>query len=195
MNANGDATPYLLSAAVSAGVGNYTFINVPQMDAALDSWNVMSYDYAGSWSQFTDNQVNLYGPSLSGYGTDAAIRCYTSQGATPAEIILGISLYGRAFENTAGIGSSYNGVSFVSGSSAFFHLTWRRLDLVPSKPASTRTRTFVSTVITYVSRPLAAHHRHSLCWCYGLRELNGRHELLVRCVKEGVCQLRHAQYR
>lgn len=113
MKANGDATPYLLSAAVSAGAENYAFLNVPQMDIALDSWNLMAYDYAGSWSSFTDNQANLYGPSLSGYGTDGAITWYTIQGATPAKINLGIPAYGRAFENTRGIGSSYNGVRLV----------------------------------------------------------------------------------
>jgi chitinase len=69
-----------------------------------------AYDYAGSWSAFTDNQANLYGPSLSGYGSDGAIAWYIAQGATPAKINLGVPLYGRAFEQTKGIGHAYNGV-------------------------------------------------------------------------------------
>lgn len=75
----------------------------------------MAYDYAGSWSNFTDNQANLYGPSLSGYSTDAAISWYLTKGATAAKINLGIPLYGRAFENTKGIGSPYNGVRSARG--------------------------------------------------------------------------------
>lgn len=37
----GDSTPYLLTAAVSAGAANYAYLDVPQMDAALDYWNLM----------------------------------------------------------------------------------------------------------------------------------------------------------
>jgi chitinase len=110
MQSNGDSTPYLLSAAVSSGSDNYSYLKVAQMDAALDYWNLMAYDYAGSWSTFTDNQANLYGPSLSGYGTDAAIARYVGQGASASKINVGVPMYGRAFENTKGIGSPFNGV-------------------------------------------------------------------------------------
>jgi chitinase len=106
----GDATPYILSTAVSAGEVNYKFLPVAQMDASLDFWNLMAYDYAGSWSTFADHQANLYGPSLSGYGTDAAINWYISKGASAAKINLGIPIYGRAFEATKGIGQPFNGI-------------------------------------------------------------------------------------
>lgn len=38
----GDSTPYLLSAAVSAGAANYAYLQVPQMDAAINYWNLMA---------------------------------------------------------------------------------------------------------------------------------------------------------
>jgi chitinase len=38
----GDSTPYLLTAAVSAGAENYANLKVPQMNAALDFWNLMA---------------------------------------------------------------------------------------------------------------------------------------------------------
>jgi chitinase len=37
----GDSTPYLISAAVAAGPQNYAYYKVPQMNEALDYWNLM----------------------------------------------------------------------------------------------------------------------------------------------------------
>ncbi|KIY64737.1 glycoside hydrolase family 18 protein [Cylindrobasidium torrendii FP15055 ss-10] len=106
----GDTTPYLISAAVSAGSSNYDNLVVPQMDTALDFWNLMAYDYAGAWSNVADNHANLYGGAISGVSTDAAIKYFTGAGATAAKINMGIPLYGRSFENTNGIGSAFDGV-------------------------------------------------------------------------------------
>ncbi|KAG6865811.1 hypothetical protein C0991_011616 [Blastosporella zonata] len=106
----GDKVPYQLTAAVSAGPENYQYLNVPQMNAALDYWNLMAYDYAGSWLNFTDNQANLYGGARTGFNTDNAVKWYLAQGATASKITLGMPLYGRAFEATAGLGESYSGI-------------------------------------------------------------------------------------
>ena len=43
--------------------------------------------------------------------TDKAVKWYLQNGATASKINVGIPLYGRAFENTTGIGAPYNGVS------------------------------------------------------------------------------------
>ncbi|CAL1711226.1 unnamed protein product [Somion occarium] len=107
---NGDTTPYLLTAAVSAGAENYANLVIPQMDKALDYWNLMAYDYAGSWLTFADNQANLFGGSRTGVSTDQAIKFYLARGATASKITMGIPLYGRAFEATAGLGQPYNGI-------------------------------------------------------------------------------------
>ncbi|KAG6865810.1 hypothetical protein C0991_011615 [Blastosporella zonata] len=107
---NGDTVPYQLTAAVSAGPANYQYLNVPQMNAALDYWNLMAYDYAGSWLTFSDNQANLYGGARTGFNTDSAVKWYLAQGATASKITLGMPLYGRAFEETAGLGQPYTGI-------------------------------------------------------------------------------------
>ncbi|KAF8066810.1 glycosyl hydrolases family 18-domain-containing protein [Lyophyllum atratum] len=106
----GDAVPYQLSAAVSAGQPNYQYLNVPQMNAALDYWNLMAYDYAGSWLTYADNQANLYGGSRTGFNTDSAVKYYLANGATASKITLGMPLYGRAFEATEGLGQPYSGI-------------------------------------------------------------------------------------
>lgn len=38
---NDDDTPYILSAAISAATNNSGFYKVPQMNSALDFWNLM----------------------------------------------------------------------------------------------------------------------------------------------------------
>lgn len=106
----GDGTTYQLTAAVSAGAANYANLVIPQMDAALSFWNLMAYDYAGSWLNYTDNQANLYGGVRTGVSTDAAVQHFVSSGATASKISMGIPLYGRAFEQTKGLGQAYNGV-------------------------------------------------------------------------------------
>ncbi|KAH7918608.1 glycoside hydrolase family 18 protein [Leucogyrophana mollusca] len=109
-SSNGDDTPYELTAAVSAGATGYANYVFPQMDMALSYWNLMSYDYAGSWLTWADNQANLYGGERTKVNTDAAITHYVASGATSSKINLGIPLYGRAFEETEGLGQPYSGI-------------------------------------------------------------------------------------
>ncbi|KAJ7273811.1 glycoside hydrolase superfamily [Mycena rebaudengoi] len=106
----GDTTPYQLSAAVSSGPENYANLVVAQMDAALTFWNLMAYDYAGSWLTFADNQANLFGGARTGVSTDAAVKAFVAHGATANKITMGIPLYGRAFENTNGLGQPFSGI-------------------------------------------------------------------------------------
>ncbi|GJJ12346.1 hypothetical protein Clacol_006587 [Clathrus columnatus] len=106
----GDTVPYQITVAVSAGTANNEFLVVPTMDAAVSYWNLMAYDYAGSWSNVSDDQANLYGGQISNVSTDMAFKSYISRGATSSKITMGMPLYGRGFEQTAGIRQPYNGV-------------------------------------------------------------------------------------
>ncbi|KAH9008263.1 glycoside hydrolase superfamily, partial [Lactarius hengduanensis] len=88
-NSNGDTVPYQLTAAVAAGAANYASLVVPQMNSALTYWNLMAYDYAGSWLTWADNQANLYGGARTNVSTDAAVQWYLSKGATASKINMG----------------------------------------------------------------------------------------------------------
>ncbi len=71
----------------------------------------MAYDYAGNWSTTSSHQASLFANNnVTIISTHDVIQHYTSQGIAPRKILMGLPLYGRAFEGTAGLGQTYTGV-------------------------------------------------------------------------------------
>ncbi|RYO74213.1 hypothetical protein DL766_008657 [Monosporascus sp. MC13-8B] len=102
-----------LSVACPAGAQNYMRLDIPGMDRVLDFWNLMAYDYAGSWDAVAGHQANLYpsgdNPASTPFSTAAALDFYLSRGVRPQKLVLGMPLYGRAFVATDGPGTPYTG--------------------------------------------------------------------------------------
>ncbi|CAH0049990.1 unnamed protein product [Clonostachys solani] len=112
---------YPLTIAVSAGPEKYKLLNMKAMDQYVDTWNLMAYDYAGSWDTTTGHAANLFyssaNPQSTKFNTDQAVKDYIKGGVSPGKIVLGMPLYGRSFLNTAAqLGQAYQGVASNTGS-------------------------------------------------------------------------------
>ena len=103
-----------LSVACPAGAQNYDKLRLKDMDQYLDFWNLMAYDYAGSWDGKVGHQANLYPDERRAertpFSTLKAVEGYAAKGVPTGKIVLGMPLYGRAFCGTGGLGESFQGV-------------------------------------------------------------------------------------
>ncbi|GJN89112.1 hypothetical protein Rhopal_002086-T1 [Rhodotorula paludigena] len=102
-----------LSIAAPCGATHYEKLRIREMDQYLSFWNLMAYDYAGSWDSLAGHQANIFGPTPDALSTDRAIRHFAdpAKGGVPTEkLVLGMPLYGRSFLNTQGPGTPYSGV-------------------------------------------------------------------------------------
>ena len=99
--------------AVPAGPTNYNRLLMSQMDRYVDFWNLMAYDFAGGWDTTSGHSANIYpstsNPASTPFSADVAVKAYIAGGVSHNKIVLGMPLYGRAFESTTGPGSSYSG--------------------------------------------------------------------------------------
>ncbi|KAL2869813.1 glycoside hydrolase family 18 protein [Aspergillus lucknowensis] len=112
--AHAKGKPFLLSVASPAGPSKYTTLHLSEMDRYLSFWNLMAYDYSGSWDTITGHSANLFSstqnPASTPFNTHAAISHYTSAGIPPHKINLGMPLYGRSFVGTDGPGAPFASV-------------------------------------------------------------------------------------
>ncbi len=109
--AAGPSTPG--AAQDSGNDGGYDTIDIAGLNAVLDYMNVDGYNYAGDWSNATNDASPLYdeaGSPLYGKGDtiDSTVQYYLGHGATPAKYTMGFPLYGVGW--TGGLTSMNSGM-------------------------------------------------------------------------------------
>lgn len=109
-----DGYHFTLTVAASAGPDHYNLQPLGDIADTIDYFNLMAYDYAGSWDTTSGHQANLYNstsnPTATPFSTDKAITDYIAAGVPASKIVMGMPIYGRSFESTAGIGEAYTGI-------------------------------------------------------------------------------------
>ncbi len=125
-----DQTHYLLTIATAA---NERYLSLTEMDKAqeyLDFINIMTYDFAGDWSDTTAHQANLY-PSIAGTGSSISASESVDLGGRGIikieKLVLGVPFYGRYW---TGIDSTNFGLDQPStgGSGVGYHEILSYLD-------------------------------------------------------------------
>jgi chitinase len=105
---------FLLTIAASAGPVNYERLALNDLGSVLDYVNLMGYDFSGPWDNSSGHHANLYSnpsnPAATKFSTDRAITDYIAGGIPAKKILLGMPIYGRAFQNTSGPGQAYYGI-------------------------------------------------------------------------------------
>jgi chitinase len=106
----------------SGNDGGYDTINIAAVAAELDYMNIDGYNYAGDWSNATNDASALYDePQNPQYGKpaddiDATVQYYLSQGAPPAKYTMGFPLYGAGWAGglTSANGGMYQNATGVT---------------------------------------------------------------------------------
>lgn len=115
-------TRYLLTIAAPAGPDDYTSVAWTSIARDLDWINLMTYDFAGSWSAMTNFDAPLYasstdpakGKSAKLYNGHATVQAYLAAGVPANKILLGVPFYGRGWKGVAntnhGLYQKFDGV-------------------------------------------------------------------------------------
>ncbi|XP_049427300.1 acidic mammalian chitinase-like isoform X3 [Epinephelus fuscoguttatus] len=108
----------MLTAAVSAGKGTIdSGYEIAEIAKELDFINVMTYDFHGTWEQFTGHNSPLYRGSqdfgdLIYFNTDFAMKYWRDNGTPVEKLRMGFAAYGRTFRLTSsntGVGAPASG--------------------------------------------------------------------------------------
>jgi len=91
---------YEISVASPAGIEKIARFNLAGLAPAVDFFNLMSYDFHGTWESTTGHQSAFTRDSV-GYDIKTAVQAYLNAGVAPRKIVLGAPLYTRAWSGVA----------------------------------------------------------------------------------------------
>ncbi|KAH9176774.1 glycoside hydrolase family 18 protein [Lactarius sanguifluus] len=142
---------FLLTIAAPCGPDNYHKLHIREMVPLLDFWNLMAYDFSGSWDKVANHQANMFGGPIS---ASQAVQWYISRGVPRHRVILGVPLYGRSFLHTDGPGTPFSGLGQGSWESGVYD--YRALPL-PGSYILRDERVMASWTYDYVHKEMISY--------------------------------------
>jgi chitinase len=91
---------YEITVASPAGADKIANFNLAGLAPYVDHFNVMAYDFHGTWEKSTGHQSAFTGDP-NGYDIQTAVNLYLVAGVKPSQIVLGAPLYTRAWSGVA----------------------------------------------------------------------------------------------
>lgn len=108
---------YEISVASAAGVDKISNFRLSDLKEVVDFFNVMTYDFHGTWESSTGHQAPLTGDAI-GYDISTAIDRYLQAGVDPSQIVLGAPAYTRAWTGVQSSSDDYGVNDYGYGDSA-----------------------------------------------------------------------------
>ncbi len=103
---------YEISVAAPGGNDKIAALNPAGLAPSVDRFNLMSYDFHGTWETTTGHQSAFTGDA-AGYDIRTAVNAYLAAGVPAAKMVLGAPLYTRAWSGVADGGDG----GYLEGSS------------------------------------------------------------------------------
>lgn len=103
---------YEITVASPAGIDKIATFNLAGLAPWVDRFNVMTYDFHGTWENTTGHQSAFTGDT-AGYDIETAVRAYLAAGVPAGKVVLGAPLYTRAWSDVADGGDG----GYLEGSS------------------------------------------------------------------------------
>lgn len=85
------------SLALPCGVDNIANIEVDNVKDLLTEFNLMTYDFYGSWDAKTGINAPLYNPANPDMSVDGCVKNWLDAGASRDKLNIGLPFYGRSY--------------------------------------------------------------------------------------------------
>ncbi|KAL7442529.1 hypothetical protein ACHAXH_009809 [Discostella pseudostelligera] len=106
---------YGLTAALPCSTSNINNIEVETVAEYLTEFNLMTYDFHGSWDTTTGVNSPLYdGPNdpEPGWSVDGCVKSWVTRGAPQDKLNIGLAFYGRSFKQAKELGVTHGGADY-----------------------------------------------------------------------------------
>ena len=140
---------YPLTAALPCGPDKIADIQLDQIGAYLDEFNLMSYDMHGAWDALTGTNAPLFDqgwidkePRWSAHG---CVDTYVEAGIPLSRLNLGLPFYGRSFQSATGMKQFHDGADDINyhldeGSPQYFNIVSKLKEMTTYRHEKTRTQ-------------------------------------------------------